>query len=527
MTDTPYLLHHLAERSAARFGNKEAVLDGKQRVGYDELLNTSRNWALALVAHGLERRDRVAIFIPKSLPEVFAILGTSLAGGVFVPINAVLRPRQVAHIVRDCGARILITTGEHWDAIRAQLLECPALERVLLVDDACEHRDAPVVARAFEGAEGRCGASPAVGEDLAAILYTSGSTGYPKGVMLSHRNLLAGSRIVCNYLDIQPVDRLLALLPLSFDCGLNQLITAMEKGATAVLLTFRFADEIVRALEEQRITGLAGVPTIWALLTRVAPSLKRTRLPNLRYITNTGGHLPARTVARLRQLLPTTKIYLMYGLTEAFRSTYLPPEELDRRPTSIGRAIPETEILVVRGDGRVCGPGEPGTLVHHGPTVSLGYWNRPEDTAKVLRPHPLIPAEQGAVRVCYSGDLVRTDEEGFLYFIGRTDDMIKCSGHRVSRAEIEDVLMATGQLAQAAVFGVPDPAAGQRVHAAGVPVSDVEVDSAAILAYCSRELPSHMVPLRLDLVPELPLLPNGKVDYRQLEASRIESEASA
>lgn len=527
MSDTPYLLHHLLERSAARLGGKEAVVDGTQSLCYEELRSVSRDWALSLLAHGLERRDRVAIFLPKSLAEVFAIFGTSMAGGVFVPINALLGPRQVAHIVRDCGARMLITTGERCDAVQPQLREVPALERVLLVDEGGEHHDARVVPRAFAAAASGLRASPSVGEDLAAILYTSGSTGYPKGVMISHRNLLAGSRIVCRYLDIQTDDRLLAVLPLSFDCGLNQIVTATEKGATAVLLTFRFADEMVHALEEHRITGLAGVPTIWALLTRVAPALKRTRLPNLRYVTNTGGPLPEPTLARLRQLLPETKIYLMFGLTEAFRSTYLPPEELDRRPTSIGRAIPETEILVITEDGRVCGPGESGTLVHHGPTVSLGYWGHPEETARVLRPHPLVPVEEGGVRVCYSGDLVRMDEEGFLYFIGRADDMIKSCGYRVSRTEVEDVLMASGQLVQAAVFGLPDPAAGQRVHAAGVPASDVDVDAAAILAHCSRELPAHMVPRRLDLLAELPLLPNGKVDYRQLEAARIDSEATA
>jgi acyl-CoA synthetase (AMP-forming)/AMP-acid ligase II len=332
---------------------------------------------------------------------------------------------------------------------------------------------------------------------------------------------------VSTYLGLRPQERILSVLPFSFDYGLNQLITAVEQGATLVLLTFRFGDEIVRALRDQCITGLAGVPTLWAVLTQAAPSLPRTELPHLRYVTNSGGAVPTEIVRKLRSALPKVSIFLMYGLTEAFRSTYLPPEEIDRRPTSIGRAIPETEILVVREDGTPAPPGETGILVHRGPTVSLGYWGRPEDTAAVLRPHPFIPAVHGGETVCVSGDLVRMDEEGYLYFVCRRDAMIKSSGYRVSPTEVEEVLMASGRIAQAAVIGLPDAAVGARIHAVVVARPAEPEAAEEILTFCARELPPHMVPRAVEYVAELPRSPNGKVDYQRLRAERLPREGAA
>jgi len=285
-----------------------------------------------------------------------------------------------------------------------------------------------------------------------------------------------------------------------------------------VLLTFQFGADIVKAIVEHGITGLAGVPTIWAILTRATPLLAKTPLPTLRYITNSGGAVPSETVARLREKLPGTRIFLMYGLTEAFRSTYLPPEEVDRRPTSIGKAIPESEMLVVTADGRRAAPGEPGILVHRGPTVSLGYWNRPDATAEVLRPHPFRPATEGGETVCFSGDLVTEDAEGFLYFVARNDAMIKSSGHRISPTEVEECLMAMGHFQQVAVIGLPDPFAGQKVHAVAVALG--AVDGAAVLQAAAAELPPYMVPRELELVERLPVTPNGKVDYVGLVRER-------
>ena len=345
------------------------------------------------------------------------------------------------------------------------------------------------------------------------------STGRPKGVKLSHDNLIAGTRIVRSYLGITAADRILSLLPFSFDYGLNQLLSAIEQRATLVLGSFQLGDEIVRLLAHHRITGLAGVPTIWAILTRAAPSLRRTALPELRYITNSGGAVPEATTRQLRKLLPDTSIYLMYGLTEAFRSTFLPPDQVDHRPTSIGKAIPECEVFPLTADGRRARPGEPGILVHRGPTVSMGYWRRPEDTARVLRPNPLRAADEGSDIVCWSGDLVTEDDEGFLYFVGRQDAMIKSAGYRISPTEVEEVLMASGRFRQVAVIGIPDPWVGQKVIAVGVAAA-AETDVAAVLAAARERLPGHMVPARIELVDALPVTPNGKVDSKALVAER-------
>ena len=509
MTREPYLVHHLLERAAAIAADQTALVDGSRALSYAEFLDAADRCAQRLTAAGLARGDRVLIVLKKSLEECWAIFGTSRAGGVFVPVSDALKPAQIGHILEDSGATCVVTTTTMAEKLSA---ECPAASQVSLL--AVDSADWNSVSTSTSIPD-HC-----IGEDLAALLYTSGSTGRPKGVMLSHRNLLAGTRIVRTYLGITASDRILSVLPFSFDYGLNQLLTAVEQAARVVLLSFQFGDEIVRAIDQQKITGLAGVPTIWAILTRATPSLPRTPLPSLRYITNSGGAVPTPTVRRLRELLPTTKVFLMYGLTEAFRSTFLPPEEVDRRPTSIGKAIPETEIFAVTSDGRRTRPGEPGILVHRGPTVSQGYWNRPDATAQVLRPHPFIPVVQGGETVCYSGDLVTQDEEGFFFFIARDDNMIKSSGYRISPTEVEECLMGTGHFQQVAVIGLPDPFAGQKVHAIAVVVNPEGVDTALILRLAADQLPAYMVPRAVELVERLPTTANGKVDYVSLVRDR-------
>jgi acyl-CoA ligase (AMP-forming) (exosortase A-associated) len=509
----PYLLHHLLPEPGDAAGDRDAVVVGDRGWSYAALVAAVETLAGATLAHGVQRGDRVAVLLPKRFGECAALFAASRADAVVVPINPVLRPAQVRHIVEDCGARLLITTAALATSLGDALDGLPALATLIVDEDgACSLPEPPPLP-----------ATRAIGEDLAAILYTSGSTGRPKGVMLSHRNLLAGTRIVRAYLGIGPDDRILSILPFSFDYGLNQLLTTIEQRATIVLLTFRLGDDIVRALARHRITGLAGVPTIWAILTGAAPSLARTPLPHLRYLTNSGGAVPTATVRRLREQLPDVSIFLMYGLTEAFRSTYLPPSEIDRRPGSIGRAIPECEVFPVLPDGRRAPPGEPGILVHRGPTVSLGYWNRPEETARVLRPHPFRSPLEGGETVCYSGDLVVEDEDGFLYFVARDDAMIKSAGYRISPSEVEEVLIAVGGYRQAAVIGLPDAWIGQRLHAvvvadAGAP--DPAATSAAVLKRAAERLPPHMLPARIETVEALPTTPNGKVDYRRLVAER-------
>lgn len=485
--------------------DRPALIEGGREWTYREFRERVESLAARIVAAGTHRGDRVAILLPKSLEECAAIFAASRADTVFVPINPVLKPQQIRHILLDSGARVLI---------------CRAVDQARLAEtfDGIEGLavlDPDTASEAVEPAP----AARNIGQDLAAILYTSGSTGAPKGVMLSHANLIAGTRIVRTYLSITAEDRILSILPFSFDYGLNQLLTVVEQGATIVLFSFQMGDQIVRELARHRITGLAGVPTIWAVLTKAAPSLVRTPLPHLRYITNSGGAVPETTVRRLRVLLPDTQIFLMYGLTEAFRSTYLPPDEVDRRPTSIGKAIPECEVFPLTAEGRRAQPGEPGILVHRGPTVSMGYWRRPDDTARVLRSNPLREVTEGGELVCWSGDLVYEDEDGFLYFVGRQDAMIKSAGYRISPTEVEDALMHSGAFRQVAAIGIPDEWLGQKLLAVAVGQQD-GIDLDAVLAAVAQTLPPHMVPSRIELVPELPTTPNGKVDYKRLVAER-------
>src|SRR5215469_9106821 len=471
------LIHQMLGGSATRYPDKEAIVHGQQRLTYREVANRCTSVACGLRSAGMRRSDRVGIYLDPSVDQVVSMFSISQAGGVYVPVNTVLFPEQVAHIVRDCAMTALITTPEKLQALLPVLRHIPSLKFFIATEEndgwstAGTQNDARPVHRFSEMLK-----LPVVGnwqdwgisKDLAAILYTSGSTGKPKGVMLSHANIMAGSTIVSTYLGITEQERILAVLPFTFDAGMNQLMTAFQQGATIVLIKFVFAKEIITALLGERITALAGVPTVWSLLTN--GGLSKHHFPDMRYITNTGGAMPQAVLKVLRQALPTTKIFLMYGLTEAFRSTYLPPEELDRRPTSMGKAIPDTEILVLNENGERCAPGEVGELVHRGPTVSMGYWGNQEATDRVLRPNPLLPPEVGdCERVCYSGDLVRTDEDGFLYFVGRRDTMIKSSGFRISPTEVDEVLFKSGDLRHAAVIGIPDESLGQTIKAFVVP----------------------------------------------------------
>lgn len=515
-----YLVHHTLRTSATRLPDQEALVHGSERLSYRDVTQRVEGLAQGLRTAGLGRCERVGIYLDPSVAQVISIFGVSKAGGTFVPINAVLMSDQVAHIIRDCGMKALITTPAKLASLAEVLPELNALEFIVLTGGPLP-ASSPLPAFSFDEF---CSREPDpkfqdenISKDLAAILYTSGSTGRPKGVMLSHANVIAGATIVATYLEITEKERILAILPFSFDAGLNQLTTAFLRGSTLVLMTFTFAREIVQMLLRERITGLAGVPTLWSLLAQPNSTLSKQPLPDLRYITNTGGAMPQPVLKILRQTLSTTEIFLMYGLTEAFRSTYLPPSELDRRPTSMGRAIPDTEILVLQEDGSRCKPGEIGELVHRGPTVSMGYWGRPEDTARVLRSNPLIPAELGdCEKVCYSGDLVKMDEDGFLYFVGRRDTMIKSSGFRVSPTEVEDALFKTGKVRGVAVIGVPDELLGQAIKAFVVPRDGEQFLADQLIGQCAERLPRYMLPKTIEVLEELPKTSSGKVDYPAL-----------
>ncbi len=516
-----YLVHHFLRSSAQAYPEKLALICEGERLTFSQTYSRVLKVAHHLRHHGLQKGDRVGVYLDPSVDQVISIFGILAAGGVFVPINNTLMREQVTHIVHDCQMEGLVTTEKKFASLKLSEEPLNSLRFVILNKVAeGSQPDLPTsyLSTIYEHQEQNCWSDWPIGPDLAGILYTSGSTGKPKGVMLSHSQIMAGSAIVSEYLSLTEKDKILAVLPFNFDAGLNQLITAFHQGATLVIMSFVFAKDIVRMLEKENITGLAGVPTLWNLLSQDKSGLAKATLPAFRYITNTGGVMPQPVLGNLRKILPNTKIFLMYGLTEAFRSTYLPPGELDRRPTSMGKAIPNTEIFVINGEGELCKPGEVGELVHRGPTVSMGYWGNPDLTEKVLRPNPLSPNEIGtAERVCYSGDLVKMDEDGYLYFVGRRDSMIKTSGYRVSRTEIEEVLYQHSQVKEAAVIGVPDDVLGQSIQAFLVLDNPEEFNQADILLHCAEHLPRYMVPKTLKVEQDLPKTSNGKIDYPALE----------
>jgi acyl-CoA ligase (AMP-forming) (exosortase A-associated) len=519
MTD---LLHELIEKSMAQRPSAAAVKFRGAAWTYTELWNEVESTASGLLQAGLERLDRVAVYLPKTLETVATLFGASRAGGVFVPVNPLLKPEQVAHILRDCSVRVLVTSASRAAELDQVLHACPDLHTLVLVDDDAQHAPKGHICvlswsafRTSDGVSRRPHRN--IDADIAAILYTSGSTGKPKGVVLSHRNMVTGAESVAQYLENTPEDRLLAVLPFSFDYGFSQMSTAFRVGACVVLMDYLLPRDVINAVVRERITGLAGVPPLWSQLADL--SWPADAASHLRYITNSGGSMPGATLAKLRASLPQTKPFLMYGLTEAFRSTYLPPSEVDRRPDSIGKAIPNAEILVVRPDGSPCAPNEPGELVHRGSLVALGYWNDPAKTAERYKPVP--NQDKGLVlteMAVWSGDTVRMDEEGFIYFIGRRDEMIKTSGYRVSPSEIEEVVFATGLVADAAAVGVPHPTLGQAIVVVVAPAPGKEPATDALIDACKRQLPLFMTPHHIEWRDTLPRNPNGKYDRPKLAA---------
>ncbi len=518
----PGLLHELILHSAEIHPTRPALTHKKSVRDYATLADHIQRAAQGFLRLGLSRGERVAVYLPKQMETVDSLFGTSLAGGVFVPINPLLKAKQVGHILRDCNVRILVTAALRATQLAEVLAECHDLNHVLIVDDNGRLPDIPGINctgwHALSAQKTRYTPHARIDTDMAAILYTSGSTGQPKGVVLSHHNLLAGAESVVQYLGNTADDRLLAVLPFSFDYGLSQLTTAFRAGASTVLMDYLLPRDIVRAVATHGITGLAAVPSLWAQIANL--SWPAEAQASLRYITNSGGSLPRTTLAALQTALPNTKPILMYGLTEAFRSTWLPPEELARRPGSMGRAIPNAEVVVVREDGSPCSPGEPGELVHRGSLVAMGYWNDTERTAERFRPAPGqesgIPLPEIAV---WSGDTVKMDEDGYLYFIGRTDDMIKTSGYRVSPSEVEETLYSSGSIDQAVALGIPHPNLGQAIVAIVTPKatsSEAEFDSDGLLRHCKQHLPAFMVPAHIHIQATLPHNPNGKVDRKQL-----------
>ena len=515
-----FTLHDLLRNSVERGPEKVAIVDGDAEYTYEDLDRQSGSLCAALQEAGVKKGDRVGVYMDKSWEAIVAMLAASRAAAAYVNINPLFKPPQVSYIAQDCDVRVMLGDSAKLDDLQAGTVSGTAFYK-----GAAPREEA--AGRLVDLAEVlRSGETPSLERqvsevDLGTILYTSGSTGMPKGVATSQRNIVSGAQIVSTYLNNTSDDRILSALPLNFDAGMSQFTTALRVGATLVLLRSRLPGDLLRALRRHRITGLTGVPPLWTLLLRNAKTIEEKPLEDLRYIANTGGRIPQANLDELKRLLAetgSTRIYLMYGLTEAFRSTYLPPEEIDRGSSCIGKAIPNTEILVIDKEGRECAPGEVGELVHRGPTVAMGYWGKEEATNRAYRPNPLAPPELLDVeKVVYSGDLVRKDEEGYLYFLGREDAMIKSQGYRLSPEEVENLLISSGLVREACAFGVPDPDLGHLVMAV-VSLKDGSDEGSieAIREHAVKNGPPYMIPKEIFVQEELPKTGSGKIDRKRI-----------
>jgi len=496
-------------------GGRTALVAGGKRLTYAELDDLSDRLAAGLAAAGVRRGDRVLVFMDNCWEAAVSIFAALKAGAIFAVINASTKTDKFAYILANCTPSAILTQAK----IAPVALEaCAATGRMPFIAATAGRGALPEGTASFAALLETRGAPPAHGGidvDLAMLIYTSGSTGRPKGVMMTHRNMDAASESITGLLDNRPDDVILSVLPLAFNYGLYQLLMAVRVGATLVLeKSFAFPQAVFQRMREENVTGFPLVPTISAIILQMR-DVEPGFLPSLRYITNTAATLPPAHIARLRTLFPQARIFSMYGLTESKRCTFLPPEELDRRPDSVGIAIPNTEVFVVDGEGKPVPPGVVGELVVRGPHVMQGYWGNEEATAQMLRPGP-NPWE----RLLHTGDLFRADEDGFLYFIARKDDIIKTRGEKVAPKEVEAVLLAHPGIGDAVVFGVPDPVLG---HAIGAMIvrSDPALTANDVARHCAARLEDFMVPKTIEFRAELPKTDTGKVS-RRLAAETME-----
>jgi amino acid adenylation domain-containing protein len=499
------VLHEYLNISAERYPEKVALRCGDSRLTYRELLRTSNSLASFLLKRGLEREDRVVIFLENSPEAVISLFGALRAGGCYVMVNPKTPPERLAFIVQHCGAKFLIVSSkeQQWISSVSSSLTHP---RCLIFTG----RTAPhETGSDFESAcrTPQSSLFPTMGDqDLATILYTSGSAGVQKGVTLTHRNIDTVVSSVSEYLGHTSDDIVLGLLQLSFGYGLLQVLVTFKTGGRIILEKgYGFPYDIINRIKEEHITGLAGVPTMFSLLLQLS-SLEKEDLSSVRYLTNAAAALPPTFIPKLKRVFPFAKLYLMHGLTECLRTTYLPPEELDRRPTSVGRGMPNVELWIEDEHGQRLSDGRTGELVVRGANVMRGYWNAPEETARVLRPGR-YPWE----RVLYTGDLFRMDRDGFLYFVSRKDDVIKSRGEKVSPLEVENIIYTLDEIAEVRVIGVPDDILGQAIKAEIVLKEGKTLSERDVLTACKKHLEDYKVPHVVDFLPSLPKTLGGKI----------------
>jgi long-chain acyl-CoA synthetase len=502
------LLHSFFETSAERQPDKTALVCEGQRYSYARIDQMADELAALMQRRGVQRGDRVAIFMDNSVETVVGILAALKAGAVFMPINPLTKQDKLAYLLNDSRASLLLAHAALHSTFSHALGQNRSVHTCIVFGNACDmSSDERLLPYAFAGdAPSDLAAHNSIDQDLAAIIYTSGSTGDPKGVMLTHLNMVTATNSVSGYLGLQSDDVVLCVLPLAFDYGLYQVLMAFKLGATVVLeRSFAFPVKVLEVMTRERVTVLPGVPTIFSLLMGIK-TLAQHDLRALRMITNTAAALSEQHIKDLRALFPQATLFSMYGLTECKRVTYLPPEQLDIRPTSVGRGMPNEELWLVGESGQRLPNGSTGELVIRGSHVMRGYWEKPDETAKRLKPGP-HPGEM----VLYSGDIFRTDEEGYLYFVARKDDVIKSRGEKVSPREVENVLHGMEGVHEVAVVGVPDPVLGQAVKAFVALRPGFSYSERDVIKYCQSRLESFMAPKYVSFVDALPKTDTGKI----------------
>ncbi len=524
------LLHDTLARTAARAPNEDALIMAGQRYRYGQIQFMVDRIAGLLRHRGVNPGDRVVVMLQNGVEAIVSYYAAMKAGAVFVPVSPRVKRDRLEYILRDAEPTGLVTDDRGFYTYRSVAVHVPDIPACIVCgnrgqefEDSAAASFAQAILDPIPGPYSCIGALPRIDQDLAAIIYTSGSTGSPKGVMLTHINMLSASSSIIEYLGLTATDNILCALPLSFDYGLYQVLMAFRLGAKVTLersLTFPAALLDTMALE--RVTVFPGVPTTFAILLGME-SLTSFDLSALRIITNTGAALSRRQITGIRRAFPQARLFSMYGLTECKRVSYLPPEELDRRPDSIGRGMPNQEVYLVDDAGRRLEWGAIGELVVRGSHVMRGYWRKPHETAACLRPGS-YPGE----RVLHSGDLFRSDGDGYLYFIGRRDDMIKSGGEKVSPEEVENVICALDGISEVAVIGEPDPLLGEVVRAFVVLRPGVSYDERDVLRHCVEHLERHMVPRHIEIVQSLPRTDTGKVAKKELASAygRVEREAA-
>lgn len=516
------LVHHFLENSAKRMPEKIALISDGKRFSYRELNRRSNCIARTLVGIGLGKDSKILIYLDNSVEAIVAIFGILKAGAIFVVANPLLKEKKLKYILDDSGAHAIITDKNKINTVKNAISKNNSIKHIIIsspennnIKEKIYDGVAPVKIYSFEAAINKkynyIARDATIDVNLATIIYTSGSTGKPKGIMSAHYNMVSACRSITTYIENIEKDIILGCLPLSFDYGLYQVLMTFMIGGTIVLKkSFNYMHDVLTTIQNEKITGFPIVPTIVALLCKIK-EISKYDFSSVRYITNTGAALPYYYIKKLIKIFPNAKIFSMYGLTECKRVSYLPPEKINYKPESVGIPMSNCRVVIVDEDGKRVGVNEVGELVVSGANVMQGYWNDPKETKKRFRP--------GKYRddvLLYTGDLFRKDEEGYLYFVGRKDDMLKVKGERVSPKEIEFAIIEIEGVIQCAVIGIPNDILGHAIKAFIMIEKGCALEVQDIRHYLQKNLEPHLVPQEIEICDNLPKTPSGKIDKTAL-----------